>query len=74
MSDTPVYVYGTIKYISEERGFGFIKGDDSTDYFFHMAEIGSDFFYTLTKGDGVTFQSRPADKGPRAFAVAKLCP
>ena len=70
MSETTTKT-GTIKYWSEERGFGFIKGDDGIDYFFHQAEIGSDLFYMLAKGDTVTFESRQAGKGPKAVSLAK---
>ncbi len=63
---------GTIKYANEERGFGFIKGDDGIDYFFHQTDIGSDLFYMLAKGDAVTFESRQANKGPRAVTLAKV--
>jgi len=61
---------GKIKKLIPERGFGFITGEDGTDYFFHRSE--SIAFEDLYEGDQVTFDvdnGPRAVKGPRALAV-----
>ncbi len=40
-----------------DQGFGFIKGDDEFEYFFHIREVsgGKSTFERLTPGDRVKF-------------------
>jgi len=58
---------GTIKKITTDRGFGFIHGEDGTDYFFHQSELrGGLTFAALREGQHVRFETRQGDKGPRA--------
>jgi cold shock CspA family protein len=57
---------GTIKFISEERNFGFITADDKVDYFFLL---GNEI---LSKGDRVEFTAESAPRGPRAVNVRPL--
>jgi CspA family cold shock protein len=58
---------GTIKKLVPERGFGFIKGDDGEEYFFHRNEIEN--FDSLSGDEKVTFQVESGPKGPRAGKV-----
>ena len=61
---------GTIKKLVSERGFGFIAGDDGTEYFFHRDGLdGLVNFDTLTAGEKVTFEIETSPKGPRANKV-----
>lgn len=61
---------GTIKKLSLDRGFGFIQGDDGSDYFFHQTELrGGLSFDQLKEGQRIAFEPRQADKGPRAADV-----
>ena len=30
---------GTVKFFNEKKGFGFIAGENSTDYFFHISNV-----------------------------------
>ena len=61
---------GTVKWFSDEKGFGFITPDDgSTDLFVHQSAIAGDGFRTLAEGAKVTYEAEEGDKGPRAVNV-----
>ncbi len=62
-------MYGTIKKIVKDKGFGFITPDDgSGDVFFHRSRMAEKvYFEDLREGDEVEFQVRPGEKGPQAF-------
>jgi CspA family cold shock protein len=61
---------GTIKRLTADRGFGFIRGEDGAEYFFHRSELrGGLTFEELKEGQQVSFEPRRGDKGPRAGEV-----
>jgi len=61
---------GTVKWFSDEKGFGFIAPDDgSKDVFVHQTAIVSEGFRTLTEGAKVTYETEDGPKGPRALNV-----
>lgn len=62
-------MYGTIKKIVKEKGFGFIVPDDGGDeVFFHRSRVAPKInFEDLREGEEVEFESRRGDKGPQAF-------
>jgi cold shock protein len=61
---------GAIKTVTQNRGFGFIRGDDETDYFFHQSELRGGLDFTkLHEGQRVRFEGRQGEKGPRASEV-----
>lgn len=61
---------GTIKRIVLEKGFGFIKGKDGQEYFFHRSMVSGLRFEQLGEGVAVTFEpGPPSDKGKRAASV-----
>ena len=61
---------GTVKWFSDEKGFGFITPDDgSKDLFVHQSGIAGDGFRSLTEGAKVTYEAEAGDKGPRAVDV-----
>lgn len=59
---------GTIKRLVRERGFGFITGEDGTEYFFHRSAIQGDFD-SLRQEQRVSFQVESGPRGPRASSV-----
>jgi len=64
---------GTVKWFSDEKGFGFITPDDGgKDLFVHHSEIKSEGFRTLAEGAKVTYESQAGDKGPKAVDVTPI--
>ena len=64
---------GTVKWFSDQKGFGFITPDDgSADVFVHHSEIQGGGFKTLSENDAVEFETEQGDKGPRATNVTKI--
>jgi CspA family cold shock protein len=61
---------GTVKWFSDEKGFGFITPDDGgKDLFVHHSSIQADGFRTLAEGAQVTYEAEAGDKGPKAINV-----
>ena len=57
---------GTVKWFNASKGYGFIQGEDGTDYFAYFGEIQSEGFKTLKDGQSVTFEAADGEKGPVA--------
>jgi len=57
---------GKIKTFSADKGFGFIKGDDEKDYFFHISSFKGVRPEQLGDGSRVSFDPVPTPKGYRA--------
>jgi CspA family cold shock protein len=61
---------GRIKKVVADRGYGFITGDDGTDYFFHRDSLSGTFvFDRLAGGERVEFDTQSGPRGPRAVRV-----
>jgi CspA family cold shock protein len=61
---------GTVKKVISDRGFGFITGEDGTEYFFHKDGLTSSLdFERLTGGESVSFEIQTGPKGDRAVRV-----
>jgi CspA family cold shock protein len=64
---------GTVKWFSDEKGFGFITPDDGTkDLFVHHTAIMGEGFRSLAEGAKVSYEAEAGDKGPKAANVTVL--
>ena len=64
---------GTVKWFSDEKGFGFITPDEgSKDLFVHHTGIQMDGYKSLAEGARVSYDEEPGDKGPKAVNVQKV--
>ena len=57
---------GTVKWFNATKGYGFITGEDGTDYLAHFGEIEMDGFKKLEENQSVTFEVGEGEKGPVA--------
>ena len=63
---------GTVKWFSQDKGYGFIKPDDGgEDVVVHHTGIAGEGFRTLDEGDKVTYEVAEGRKGPQATNVSK---
>ena len=60
---------GTVKWFSNEKGYGFIQQDGGQDVFVHFSEIQGDGYKSLAEGQRVEFQTTQGQKGPQADQV-----
>ncbi len=60
---------GTVKWFSNQKGYGFIEREDGADVFVHHSGINSAGFKTLNEGDAVSFDVENGPKGPSAVNV-----
>jgi cold shock protein len=64
---------GTVKWFSDDKGFGFITPDDgSKDLFVHHTAIQADGYRSLSEGAKVSYDAEPGPKGPQAQNVRPL--
>jgi CspA family cold shock protein len=60
---------GTVKWFSNEKGYGFISRADGEDVFVHFSAIQGEGFKTLTEGQEVEFDIVDGPKGQQASNV-----
>ena len=61
---------GTVKWFSNEKGFGFIeRGNGEADVFVHFSAIDGEGYKSLTEGQRVSFEVVQGDKGLQAANV-----
>jgi CspA family cold shock protein len=67
-----VLAQGTVKWFSNEKGYGFIEREDGDDLFVHFSEITMDGYKTLVQGQRVEFEVTQGDKGLQASRVTPV--
>ena len=60
---------GTVKWFSNEKGYGFISYPEGDDVFVHFSAIVGDGYRTLTEGQEVEFDIVDGPKGKQAANV-----
>ncbi len=60
---------GTVKWFSNEKGYGFIARDNGEDVFVHFSAIAMDGYKTLVEGQKVEFEVVQGPKGAQAANV-----
>lgn len=63
---------GKVKWFSNQKGYGFITGDDAKDVFVHFSAITGDGYKSLAEGDEVEFEVTQGPKGEQASNVSKI--
>jgi CspA family cold shock protein len=67
-----VVAEGTVKWFSDQKGYGFIEVEGDKDVFVHHSAIEGAGFKSLAEGDRVSFDVEEDAKGPSARNVVKL--
>ena len=65
-------VKGTVKWFSNQRGYGFLERENGDDVFVHYTAVQGDGFKTLEEGQQVEFDVVQGDKGLHAENVVRV--
>ena len=64
---------GVVKWFDNERGYGFISGNDGSDVYVHHLQVKEKTNdKDLHEGEQVTFDMIKKEKGPMAINVQKI--
>jgi cold shock protein len=63
---------GTVKWFSNEKGYGFIQRDEGDDVFVHHSAVQMEGYRSLTEGQRVEFEVVQGDKGLQAANVQPI--
>jgi CspA family cold shock protein len=60
---------GTVKWFSDQKGYGFITREEGEDVFVHHSGIIGEGYRSLSEGQAVEFEVTQGNKGPQATNV-----
>lgn len=63
---------GKIKWFNNEKGYGFIEGDNDEDIFVHYTAIKQDGYKSLLEGQIVEYELLETEKGLQAINVKEV--
>lgn len=63
---------GTVKWFSDNKGFGFIEQENGPDCFVHYSDIEGQGHRSLHEGQAVEFEAQASSRGPKAIKVKKI--
>ena len=63
---------GIIKWFNNEKGYGFINGEENEDIFVHYTAINLEGYKTLSEGQVVEFKLIKTEKGLQATNVTPV--
>ena len=63
---------GRIKKMVRDRGFGFIRGDDGKEVFFHRSGMNGSDYDQVNEGDVVEYVIQEGPRGARAEHVRTI--
>lgn len=63
---------GTVKWFSNQKGYGFICDENGNDIFVHYTGLNMEGYKTLEEGAEVEYEVIEGEKGPQAVNVTKL--
>ena len=67
-------VRGTVKWFSNQKGYGFITPENGKDVFVHFSAIQGDGYKSLNEGESVEFEISQGPKGEQAVNVVRTNP
>lgn len=65
-------VQGTVKWFSNEKGYGFIRQDNGVEVFVHYTAIQGAGYRSLEEGKKVEFEITEGPKGKQASNVVAI--
>ena len=63
---------GTVKWFSDQKGYGFISADGQDEVFVHHSAIEGNGFRTLHEGELVDYDVKQSDRGNEASRVIRV--
>lgn len=67
-----MFKVGKIKWFNNEKGYGFIEGENGEDIFVHYSAIKQDGYKSLSEGQIVEYELLETEKGLQAINVKEV--